>query len=198
MTHRGLEAKRKPLREGGVSDWIELCLPAITTAITTAAAATTTGALFRLSDVHSDGASVEFGPVEGLDGLVGRLVVNKCDEAKPSGTTRVAIADHNRLRDLAERAERLVEAFVLRVPAQTSNKQFLSHISSHLPGRCSSNARPFRKSLWTFRPPVQKPAPVADYGKETLPIIFFHFKRFISSSTKLLFDRTATRPECWY
>ena len=84
-------------------------------------------ALFGLSNIHADGAAVELGAVEGRDGLVGRLVIVEGDETETARAARVAIADHDGFADLAVGTERTAQAFVVRVPAQTSNKQFLRH-----------------------------------------------------------------------
>jgi len=98
-------------------------------AAATAAAAAAIGALLGLGHVHLDGAAVELRPVQRRNGLVGRLVVVKGDETESARATRIAIADHDGFADLAVGAERAAQALVVRVPAQTSNKQFLRHIS---------------------------------------------------------------------
>jgi hypothetical protein len=77
--------KKKPLREGGVLGLYEEDLPAAAVAATAAAAAT--GALLGLGHVHTDGASIELGSVEGCNGLVRRLVILEGDKAE---TTRAA------------------------------------------------------------------------------------------------------------
>jgi len=94
-----------------------------------AAAVAAARTLLRLGDVHLDGTAVELGPVKCRDGLVGRLVIVKGDKTESARTTRIAIADHDGFADLAVGAERGAQALVVRVPAQTSDKQFLRHIS---------------------------------------------------------------------
>jgi hypothetical protein len=75
-------------------------------------------------------------------------------------------------------AERIAQRFVVRVPAQTSNKQFLRHISHYLRGRRVVVARPSRKSWRAVRPPKQKPAPLAGNKATIIAYIFFYFKYF--------------------
>jgi len=48
----------------------------------------------------------------------------------------------------------------------------------------------------TLRPPMQKPAPVAGFGVDTIAIILFYFKRFFEKSSKIhipVRDRCGTR-----
>ena len=96
---------------------LDLPAAAVTAATTAAAAAAATGALLRLGDVYLDGTAVELGPVERRKGLVGRFVLVKGDEAESPRTTRVAIADHDGLGDLAMGTEGPVQAVVVRIPA---------------------------------------------------------------------------------
>ena len=99
-----------------------------------------------LEDIDADGASVEVGAVEGRDGLFGRRIVLERDEPETTRTAGVAVADHDGFGDLAVGTERGVQAVVVRIPAQTSNKQFLRHISRFLPEHRRSRACPFRES----------------------------------------------------
>jgi hypothetical protein len=66
-----------------------------------AATAAAIGALLRLGNVDLDGPAVELGTIERRNGLVGRLVLVKGDEAESTRTTCVAIADHDGFADLA-------------------------------------------------------------------------------------------------
>ncbi len=58
------------------------------------AAAATAGALLGLGHVNADGATVELRPVEGRNGLIGRLVILEGDKAETTRTTGVAVTDH--------------------------------------------------------------------------------------------------------
>ena len=139
-----------------------LSLPAAAAVATaTAATAAATGALLGLGNVNADGATVKLSSVEGCNGLVGRLIILKGDKAETARAAGVAIADHDGFADLAVGAERIAQALVVSIPTQTSNKQFLRHISLLLRERCFSGARSSRKSKWTLCPPLQKPAPLA-------------------------------------
>ena len=88
-------------------------------------AAAAMAALFGLGHVDADGATVEVGTVEGGNGLIGRFVVLKGDKAETTRAARVAIADHDCFAHFAVGRKRSAQTLVVRVPAQTSNKQFL-------------------------------------------------------------------------
>ena len=104
-------------------------------ATTTTTAAAATGALLGLGHVNADGTTVELGTVQSRNGLVRSFIIFEGDETESTRATGVTIADNDRFADLAVDAKRIAQALVVRIPAQTSNKQFLRHISLYLPER---------------------------------------------------------------
>ena len=99
--------------------------------------------------------------VEFLDCLVGFGGIRHFDKTETARAAGVTIADHDRFADLAVNGERIAQAFVVRVPAQTSNKQFLRHISLLSPWALPFRGAPLSQPWWTLRPLKQKPAPLA-------------------------------------
>ena len=112
--------------------WIRLPAATAVTTVTTATAAAAAGTLLGLRHVNADGPTVELGAIEGCDGLVGRIVIIEGDETETTRTTGVAVGNDDGFRDLAVDAKRIAQALVVCIPAQTSNKQLLRHISLFL------------------------------------------------------------------
>lgn len=101
------------------------------TAIAIAAAATATivtGASF-FGFAHLDGAAIKARLVQAADGGLGAGFVGHGYETEAAGTTGVAIGDDGHVGHFTEFGEGLTQAFIGRVPAQTTNVHLCIHFS---------------------------------------------------------------------
>jgi hypothetical protein len=100
------------------------------TARTTAAAARTAGAgtiFLGTRDVHGQGAIIELGAIQSLDGFLGFLGGGHGYKSESAGTPSHAIHHQIGFENGAMGAERFMEIILRRIEGKISNKQFIAH-----------------------------------------------------------------------